>query len=855
MEFNNKPLDILIVEDNTGDVMLLKEVLFDTQLAINDIKDKSDLSSSIQYLKSFQADIIFLDLSLPDKTGLDTFLNLQQHAGQIPIVILTGLDDTRLAVEAINKGAQDFLIKGDVDEKVLTKTILYSIERKRISESLRISNERYDLVSKATNDMVWDWDLQNHRVYRSRTGWSKLFRDRDYEESKYPDSWWDRVHPDDKAATTAIIQDVLNNKDVNNFEIECRISTDNGNYANVIDRGYAIRNERGEAIRLIGATQDITDKKLAEEELKRLSLIAQETSNAVVITNQQGIIQWVNESFEKITGYTLHDVNALRLIDFFEKANASELVLRYMRRKLFQQKAFECDLLISSKSFQNCWLRIQCQPQLQQNQLTSFFAIITDISKVKEAEEKLIASEKRFRSIIENSNEGLVQVDTRGVSFDISPAGKKILGHTEEGNFWLMEEDLIYHEDREYVEKIFLEVVNLYNNVKIIEFRIKRADGKYIWIEATFHNLLHEVAIGAVVIHFRDISSRKLFEEVLKSSEEKYRNLFNNNPAAIFIWDPQNFSIIEVNDAAVKEYGYSRAEFKRLPVNELVAAKELADFKNLAKNIITNQDFKATGTWQHVTKHGVIKSMEITFQAIDYYGKNASLAIANNISDKVELEKKLADERLKKQQDITAAAIIAQEHEREDLGKELHDNINQILATTKLYIEYALANDEMRVSLLNSAKEFVASAVTELRNLSKSLLPPSLGEVGLLMALDELLESIRLVNQFNLTSEWDKVDENLLNEQLKLTVFRIIQEQLNNIIKHAQAKNVSIKIKTLNKRLMVDIKDDGVGFVPSDKRKGVGLKNITSRAELHNGVMQLKSAPGQGCELSLLFRL
>jgi len=855
MEFNNKPLNILIVEDNIGDVLLLTEVLYDTKLLIQEITDTSDLTSAIQFFKISTPDIVFLDLTLPDKQGLDTFLTLQQHAGQVPIVILTGLDDTRLAVEAINKGAQDFLIKGDVDEKVLIKTILYSIERKRISESLRISNERYDLVSRATNDMVWDWDLQNHRVFRSQAGWSKLFGELDYEQSKFPDSWWDRLHPDDKAATTAIIEHVLTNKDVNNFEIECRISTGNGTYVNVVDRGYAIRNEKGEAIRLIGATQDITDKKIAEEELKRLSIIAKETSNAVVITNEEGVIRWVNESFEKITGYNISEVNNLTLIRFFEAAQASDLVLRYMRRKLYQQQAFECDLLIRSKHSDNCWLRIQCQPQMTNNQLTSFFAIITDISKVKEAEEKLVASEKRFRSIIENSNEGLVLVDTKGISFDISPAGKKILGHTEEGNIWLMEEDLVYEDDKPHVERIFEEVLSQYNHVKILEFRIKRADGKYIWIEATFHNLLHEVAIGAVVIHFRDISSRKLFEEVLKSSEEKYRNLFNNNPSAIFIWDPQNFSIIEVNDAAVKEYGYTRAEFKKLAVHELVVSRELPEFKNLAKSIIANQDFKANGIWQHITKTGKMKSMEITFQAIDYYGKNASLAIANNISDKVELEKKLADERLKKQQDITAAVIIAQEHEREDLGKELHDNINQILATTKLYIEYALANDEMRESLLNSAKGFVASAVTELRNMSKSLLPPSLGEVGLIMALDELLESIRMVNKFSLSSEWDQVDENLLNEQLKLTVFRIIQEQLNNIIKHADAKNVSIKIKTQNKRLMVDIKDDGVGFIPSEKRKGVGLKNITSRAELHNGVMQLKSAPGQGCELSLLFRL
>ncbi|MDB5203172.1 MAG: hypothetical protein JWQ27_2581 [Ferruginibacter sp.] len=856
MDFTNTPIDILIVEDNMGDVFLLKESLRSTSVNIGDITHAPSLQAAIDLIAEEKPSIIFLDLSLPDKWGLETFLTMQLHSSQVPIVILTGLDDTQLALEAITKGAQDFLVKGDVDDKLLTKTILYSIERKRIAESLQLSNERYNLVSFATNDMVWDWDLTNNTVFRSKSGWAKLFGDEASGETRFPDSWWERVHPDDKDNTNAVIQEVLDNPGINNFEIECRIDTGNGEYADIVDRGYAIRNDAGTAIRLIGATQNVTEKKRAQEELKRLSLIAKETQNAVIVTDTEGRIQWTNEAFHGITGYALDETIGRKPGDFLQGEETNPVIKRYMRLKIRTVKPFACDVINYKKNGQRYWIRIQCQPQFdEKGKHTSFFAMQTDITREKDAEERLVTSEQRFRSIIEKSNEGLSLIDAEGTVLDISPAGKKILGYTPDGFMGYASDNLVYPEDVEMVNAAFAQVLSAYNNSTIIEYRYKRKNGNYIWLESTFHNLLHEPAIRAVVIHFRDVSSRRVFEDVLKNSEEKYRSLFNVNPSSIFIWDPKTYAIIEVNDAAEKDYGYERAELLKLNMTDLLRYKNNADFRKLAGKVLEDEHHKSSGIWQHERKDGTYAFMDITYQAIDYYGKKACISIITNITDKVVLEKKLAEERLKKQHEITAAVITAQEQERGDIGKELHDNINQILATTKLYIEYAITNDEMRPALLEGARDFISSAVKEIRSLSKALSPPSLGEVGLLMALNELVESIKVVNKFTFHTSWDDLDEDLLSEELKLTIFRIIQEQLNNIIKHANANNIWIKIKTRNNRLMIDVKDDGIGFNMINKSDGVGLKNITSRAALHNGTMQMKSEEGNGCELSLLFNL
>jgi signal transduction histidine kinase len=241
--------------------------------------------------------------------------------------------------------------------------------------------------------------------------------------------------------------------------------------------------------------------------------------------------------------------------------------------------------------------------------------------------------------------------------------------------------------------------------------------------------------------------------------------------------------------------------------------------------------------------------MEISVHSIVYNGKKAVLSLGNNITEKVHLENSLNEERQIRQQQITEAVITGQEKERTELGQELHDNINQILASTKLYLECAMKSEVPRVDLIEESRWLIEKAMVEIRNLSKSLLPPSLGEVGLLQALSELAGNIKQVNELSISIDWQDLDENELSNKLKLAIFRIVQEQLNNVIKHAAAGNVVISVKKIQDNIQVSVKDDGCGFDTSVKRNGVGLRNITSRAEVNNGLAIIDSKPGEGCEL------
>ncbi|MEO7445195.1 MAG: PAS domain S-box protein [Ferruginibacter sp.] len=856
MQIVQVPIHVLIIEDNPGDAVLFREVLNETSIELKKVSHVMDLDRAIEYLQTQQPDIIFLDLSLPDCSGIETFYKLQQYTGKAAVVILTGINDTNVALQAINKGAQDFLIKGELNEVIIKKTVLYSIERQRISESLRLSNERYNMVALATNDMAWDWDLRTNKIFRSKAGWDKIIGPVREEEYNQPDALWHRMLPEEKIRNDKEMSEMLNSPDSTNFQMEYRIQRTDGTFAHIIDKGYIIREENGMVARLIGAIQDVTEIKKAEEELRRLSFVAQETINGIVITNQENTITWVNESLPKITGFSREDIVGNSMVDFLARLSATPVTIRYIRIKMKLEQTYSCDLLIRKQNGERCWLRMQCQPQHDAHQqVTGFFAIVTDISREKFVEETLKASENRFRSIIEKSTEGLTLLNIDGIVTDTSPAAIKMTGFSIEDYSQPENKNLVHPHEMEAVNKAFEDVLQKPGLVKTLEYRFRNKLGYYIWLEATYHNLLHEPDINAMVIHFRNISSRKIFEEILQTSEEKYRNLFNTNPSSIFIWNPRTYQILEINDAAMEEYGYSKTAFLAMKMTDLLLPGQLKEFKQIAKAIADSQLQHADHVLLHKNIKGKVKYMDITNQVIQYFSQLACLSIAHDITEKIDLEKKLGEERRKKQQQITAAVITAQEKEREELGKELHDNINQILATSKLYIEYALENEVMRDTLLSNAKDFIETAVAELRNLSKTLSPPSLGEVGIEMALQELVESIKVVNKFTFHTEWEVLKKIHLSEPLQLTIFRIVQEQLNNIIKHAQAQNIWIKINLKNLRLHIIIRDDGKGFNLAARKTGVGLKNIHSRAELHNGIMQLKSEPGQGFEMSLLFNI
>lgn len=340
----------------------------------------------------------------------------------------------------------------------------------------------------------------------------------------------------------------------------------------------------------------------------------------------------------------------------------------------------------------------------------------------------------------------------------------------------------------------------------------------------------------------------KKSQNELQKRAENYKLLFEKNPMPMWIIDRVHFKVLDANEAAIRHYGYSRSEFLNLNAIDLRPAEDASDYRAYANN---RPNGFATGLWRHKKKDQTVIMVDVISDDIVYQDQPARIILAQDVTERLRAEAELVRHRITQQALITETTIQAQEKEREELAKELHDNVNQILASTKLYLEIAKSgNDKMLAEAISKSYDSVNLAIGEIRQLSKQLVPPSLDNT-LIDAVIDLVDEIKNITSIAISLSSANFNEASLDENIKLALYRIIQEQVNNILKHAKASNVLIEISTDTYNVYLNISDDGVGFDTGKKSKGIGLRNIDSRIKFYNGTAEIKSGTGKGCKLQI----
>ena len=213
------------------------------------------------------------------------------------------------------------------------------------------------------------------------------------------------------------------------------------------------------------------------------------------------------------------------------------------------------------------------------------------------------------------------------------------------------------------------------------------------------------------------------------------------------------------------------------------------------------------------------------------------------------MESEMSNQKIQEQKKIARAILNAQEKERNHIGQELHDNISQILASSKLYLSSACAGNESLKELVKYPSELIDSSIQEIRLLSSRHVTP-LKDVDLQDLVQTLLDRLRENTSIDTVFTYD-LAERELTDDLKLNIYRIIQEQINNIVKYASAGKVNITIEAKPAGLHVELTDDGAGFDLTRKRSGIGLSNMMNRIESFNGQMILESSVGNGCSIRI----
>jgi len=311
-----EPIRILLIEDNPRDAGLVKEMLAETNTVRFELTHSDRLLKALEILGKDRVDIILLDLSLPDGHGLDTVIQTNTAKPEIPIVIMSGMGDEDLAIKALHEGAQDYLVKGQVDSNLLTRSIRYAIERKQSEEALRRAYDELDMrVQERTLELVltnealiaeiaerkkaeealqkseaslaeaqriaglgnWDLDIQTNELQWSDEIY-RIFGLSPKEFGATFDEFMNYVHADDREFVKKSVGEALYGRP---YDIEHRIILPDGTIRIVHEQGEVTFGESGEPLRMLGTVQDITESKEKEMRLimsERLAALGQMAS-------------------------------------------------------------------------------------------------------------------------------------------------------------------------------------------------------------------------------------------------------------------------------------------------------------------------------------------------------------------------------------------------------------------------------------------------------------------------------------------------------------------------------------------------------------------------------------------------
>lgn len=499
------------------------------------------------------------------------------------------------------------------------------------------------------------------------------------------------------------------------------------------------------------------------------------------------------------------------------------------------------------------------------NKPISFVFINHNITKVKTTEKKLAEAEATYEKLVNTLVDGVIMLDKDGKITTSNKRASLILGLSQEEllgkEFGDSSWKAIKTDGSPFPWYEFPTVVTLQTGFpqKNVKMGISLTNGFFIWLSINSEALIRpgEFEPYAVVVSFADITDRVNREEELRVSNERFYYVSKITSDAIWDIDLETKQIYR-SETFYELSGYSHDEIK----SDLdwwfnkVHPKDRDRVKNKVQEYIQQGKEKWEDEYLFLCADGSYKFLLDSGTILYRQGKPVRiLGAIRDLTERKKLEQQLMQEQEQKHKAVSQASIAAQEAERSNISRELHDNVNQLLMSAKLFMNSAQTDPEKTNEHIEKAITYQMMAVEEIRKLSKKLNTSLVKVIGLGRSIDDIIINMKAFQQIETEFSYDQKLEKVLSEDQQLMVFRIIQEQTNNIIKYAEAKNVSISLKQEANQVFLLITDDGKGFDTSIQSRGIGFINIYNRVDAFGGEVKLNSAPGKGCSLEIIFPL
>ena len=602
-----------------------------------------------------------------------------------------------------------------------------------------------------------------------------------------------------------------------------------------------------------GSIHDITDRKKAEEELrmseKRYRDLIEQASDPIMITDQQGNFLDVNSALCELFGYKKEELLQSNVRSLIDAEHLKQSPMQF-DRLINGEHVFSQRRMVHKDG-----TIIEVEANIKMIPDGRILAIARNITERKKVEDAIRVSEETRRLIMNSALDAIITMDVNGFVTGWNAQAEKIFGWTKDEIIGqTLYDTIIPHRYREQHKKGLERFARSGKGTvlnKLIEITALDRYGKEFPVELSIVPIRqgeNEFFCGFL----RDITERKTAEEKIKKEKELSDSIINSLPGVFYLYD-ESGKFLRWNKNFEAVSGYDASEMSELHPLDFFDSDE----KELLKNKIEEVFEKGM---EEVEAHFFTKEKK----RIPYYfngwrvtfeGKPCLIGVGIDISDR-----KQADEKLKQSyQDIRRLASHLEqirEEERIHIAREIHDELGQQLTVLKMDISWLNKKmDKKNVAIQQKMSELLGvidNTVKTVRRISTELRPSLLDDLGLIAALDWQCQEFARRSGIE-TSFSSNTDHLKLTQVMATGLFRIFQESLTNIARHADATEIHARVKATTETLLLIIQDNGKGFLATgiENKKTLGILGMRERVSLMGGEFKIISTPGEGTEISV----
>ena len=466
----------------------------------------------------------------------------------------------------------------------------------------------------------------------------------------------------------------------------------------------------------------------------------------------------------------------------------------------------------------------------------------------KQAEDALLYSEKKYRLVVENANEGII-ITQDGQLKLVNHQTSEFSGYSEKelktGSFL----DFVHPDDREMVIEHHLKRLSGEEIPNIYSFRMIDKKGNTKWIQNN-GVIIDWEGRPATLNFLLDYTERKEALDALAESEEKYRQLFESESDAVMIFDAETLVFEDANPATLDLFGYSKAEFLSLTVEDISDEKEKTR-RSVDQMIRSDSQSSKIPLRYFKRMDGSVFPGEISAGKFIAGNRKKIIGAVRDITARLEAEDKIRA--------LNQQLIKAQENERNRIAGHLHDHVAQDLSSLKIALE-TLFDNQREISAEVGEKvceisKILQGSITAVRDLSYELHPPGMDQLGLVRIVNQYCEDFSEKNNVSVDFYAAGMKDLKLDFDTEINLYRLIQEGLNNIKKHADAGHAVVRLVASSPNIILRIEDNGKGFdveprlARSFKEKRLGLSSMEERVSLLEGTLSIKSRPSKGTKI------